>query len=202
MSLIETRSRPRGTAHSPSAGAAARGGYRGGKLPPLPRPRLPAPALLAKRDGHRGPIGRRRAWRRWVACSPIRPSRSYSTTPTTTSACSTGSTVSAPATLFDTRIAAQLLNEPGVGLAALLEKYLGVRLDKRFQRADWSARPLSPGHAGLRRQRIPRYLPELRDILRPSARRAGPLGWAEEEFGLLTATALHHQTGTSRPTSA
>lgn len=38
--------------------------------------------------------------------------------------------------VFDTRIAAQLLNEPGVGLAALLEKYLGVRLDKRFQRAD------------------------------------------------------------------
>ena len=28
--------------------------------------------------------------------------------------------------LFDTRIAAQLLNEPGVGLAALLEKYLEV----------------------------------------------------------------------------
>jgi ribonuclease D len=38
--------------------------------------------------------------------------------------------------LFDTRIAAQLLNEPGIGLAALLEKYLDVRLDKRFQRAD------------------------------------------------------------------
>src|SRR4051812_28024337 len=46
--------------------------------------------------------------------------------------------------LFDTRVAAQLLNEPGIGLAALLEKYLGVHLDKRFQRADWSARPLSP----------------------------------------------------------
>ena len=49
------------------------------------------------------------------------------------------------ANVFDTRIAAQLLNEPGVGLAALLEKYLGVRLDKRFQRADWSLRPLTPG---------------------------------------------------------
>ncbi|HLQ22431.1 MAG TPA: ribonuclease D, partial [Gemmatimonadales bacterium] len=45
--------------------------------------------------------------------------------------------------LFDTRVAAQLLNEPGIGLAALLEKYLDVRLDKRFQRADWSTRPLS-----------------------------------------------------------
>ena len=47
------------------------------------------------------------------------------------------------ARVFDTRVAAQLLNEPGIGLAALLEKHLGVRLDKRFQRADWSARPLS-----------------------------------------------------------
>ena len=45
--------------------------------------------------------------------------------------------------LFDTRIAAQFLNEPGIGLAALLEKYFGVTADKRFQRADWSARPLS-----------------------------------------------------------
>jgi hypothetical protein len=55
-------------------------------------------------------------------------------------------------TVFDTRIAAQLLNEPGVGLAALLEKYLGVRLDKRFQRADWSARPLSAEMLGTRRR--------------------------------------------------
>ena len=46
--------------------------------------------------------------------------------------------------LFDTRIAAQFLNEPGIGLGALLEKYFGVMADKRFQRADWSARPLSP----------------------------------------------------------
>src|ERR1019366_2701522 len=44
--------------------------------------------------------------------------------------------------LFDTRIAAQFLNEPGIGLAALLEKYFGITADKRFQRADWSVRPL------------------------------------------------------------
>jgi ribonuclease D len=40
-------------------------------------------------------------------------------------------------------VAAQFLNEPGIGLAALLEKHFGVKLDKKFQRADWSARPLS-----------------------------------------------------------
>jgi len=43
--------------------------------------------------------------------------------------------------LFDSRIAAQFLGEPGIGLGALLEKYFKVTADKRFQRADWSARP-------------------------------------------------------------
>jgi ribonuclease D len=87
--------------------------------------------------------------------------------------------------LFDTRVAAQLLNEPGVGLAALLEKYLGVRLDKRFQRADWSARPLSPEmleYAAADTQ----HLPALRDILRERLRERDRLAWAEEEFALAT----------------
>jgi ribonuclease D len=48
------------------------------------------------------------------------------------------------ANLADTQVAAQLLGEPQTGLAALLEKWLGVHLDKRFQRADWGARPLPP----------------------------------------------------------
>jgi ribonuclease D len=86
--------------------------------------------------------------------------------------------------LFDTRVAAQLLNEPGVGLAALLEKYLGVRLDKRFQRADWSARPLSPPMLEYAASDT-RHLPELRDILRVQLEARGRLSWAEEEFALL-----------------
>lgn len=44
--------------------------------------------------------------------------------------------------LRDTQAAAQLLGEEQTGLAALLEKYLGVSLDKKFQRADWGERPL------------------------------------------------------------
>ena len=86
--------------------------------------------------------------------------------------------------IFDTRVAAQLLNEPGVGLAALLEKYLGVRLDKRFQRADWSARPLSPEMLEYAASDT-RHLPELRDILKGRLEAQGRLAWAEEEFALL-----------------
>src|SRR5204862_6586076 len=48
------------------------------------------------------------------------------------------------ARIFDTRIAAQLAGEPAVGLAALLEKYVGVKLAKEHQKADWSRRPLPP----------------------------------------------------------
>jgi ribonuclease D len=86
--------------------------------------------------------------------------------------------------LFDTRVAAQLLNEPGVGLAALLEKYLDVHLDKRYQRADWSARPLSPEMLEYAAADT-RHLPRLRDLLRERLTQMGRLGWAEEEFELL-----------------
>jgi ribonuclease D len=87
--------------------------------------------------------------------------------------------------LFDTRVAAQLLNEPGVGLAALLGKYLGVHLDKKFQRADWSARPLSDGMLDYAAADT-HYLSALRDLLREQLIARQRLDWAEEEFELLT----------------
>lgn len=87
--------------------------------------------------------------------------------------------------LFDTRIAAQLLNEPGIGLAALLEKYLGVTLDKKYQRADWSVRPLTPEMLAYAADDT-RHLPRLRDILAERLVSMGRWSWAEEEFALLS----------------
>lgn len=86
--------------------------------------------------------------------------------------------------LFDTRIAAQFTNEPGIGLGALLERRFGVRTDKRFQRADWSARPLSPAMVAYAATDT-RYLPALRDSLRSDLIRLGRLAWVEEECELL-----------------
>jgi ribonuclease D len=83
--------------------------------------------------------------------------------------------------IFDTRIAAQFLNEPGIGLAALLEKYLGVKLDKKYQRADWSRRPLIPEMLSYAAMDT-KHLPELRDILRDRLAGLERLEWAEEEF--------------------
>ena len=83
--------------------------------------------------------------------------------------------------LFDTRIAAHLLGEPAVGLAALLEKHVGVTLDKKYQRADWSRRPLPPEMLEYAATDT-RYLLALREQLRAALEARGRLSWAEEEF--------------------
>jgi ribonuclease D len=89
--------------------------------------------------------------------------------------------------IFDTRVAAQLLGIKSFGLAALLERYFGVKLDKKFQRADWSMRPLSQGMLDYAAQDTIHLL-ELRDRLQHDLDRAGRLDWAREEFALLEGT--------------
>lgn len=86
------------------------------------------------------------------------------------------------ANVFDTRVAAQLANEPGIGLAALLEKYFGIQVDKRFQRADWSARPLSRDMLAYAASDTSHLL-ALRDTLQDALVGMGRMAWAEEEFG-------------------
>jgi len=49
-----------------------------------------------------------------------------------------------PESIYDTSIAAKLLGEKQTGLAALVEKYFGIKLNKENQKADWTRRPLSP----------------------------------------------------------
>jgi ribonuclease D len=85
--------------------------------------------------------------------------------------------------LFDTKIAAQFLGEPAIGLASLMEKYLDLRLEKRFQRADWAQRPL-PADMLAYAAEDTRNLPRLRDRLRELLAAKGRLEWAEEEFRL------------------
>jgi ribonuclease D len=85
--------------------------------------------------------------------------------------------------LFDTKIAAQMLGEPSIGLASLVEKHVGVRLDKKYQRADWAKRPL-PADMLEYAADDTRHLPALRDRLREALSAAERLHWAEEEFAL------------------
>ena len=89
--------------------------------------------------------------------------------------------------IFDTRIAAQLLGIKSFGLAALLDQFFGVQLDKKHQRADWSLRPLTPGMLDYAAQDT-RYLLDLRDELRSRLEKLGRLEWAREEFDRLEGT--------------
>jgi ribonuclease D len=89
--------------------------------------------------------------------------------------------------IFDTRVAAQLLGLKAFGLAALLERYFGVRLDKKHQRADWSMRPLPADMLEYAAQDTMNLL-ELRDRMRDALEKKGRLGWAREEFARLEGT--------------
>ena len=83
--------------------------------------------------------------------------------------------------VFDTRIAAQLLGIKAFGLAALLEQFFGVKLDKKHQRADWSMRPLTADMLDYAAQDT-RYLLALRDEMRARLEEKGRMAWAQEEF--------------------
>lgn len=89
--------------------------------------------------------------------------------------------------IFDTRIAAQLLGIKAFGLAALLEQYFGVKLDKKHQRADWSMRPLPRDMLDYAEQDT-RYLLELKDRMKGDLERKGRFAWAREEYDRLEET--------------
>ncbi|HEX3866388.1 MAG TPA: HRDC domain-containing protein, partial [Gemmatimonadaceae bacterium] len=89
--------------------------------------------------------------------------------------------------IFDTRVAAQLLGLRAFGLAALLDQFFGVKLDKKHQRADWSMRPLSRGMLDYAAQDTIHLL-DLRDRLEGELQRLGRWEWACEEFSLLEGT--------------
>ena len=86
--------------------------------------------------------------------------------------------------LVDTSICAQLLGYEGLGLAALLDRHFGVKLNKTHQRADWSMRPLPPDmleYAALDTH----YLIPLAAKLREELTALGRWEWAVEEFARL-----------------
>jgi ribonuclease D len=87
--------------------------------------------------------------------------------------------------LFDTMIACQFLGEKEVGLAAVLRKRFGVELDKRFQKADWSKRPLAPDMIAYAIADTSLLVPLYRQ-LEDELRVKGRLSWVEEESELVS----------------
>ncbi len=85
-----------------------------------------------------------------------------------------------PQSLFDTMFAAQLLNIPRFGLAALLEQHFGVKLDKDHQKANWSKRPLTQDLLDYAALDV-YHLPALRDQLTAGLAKLGRTEWLEQK---------------------
>ncbi|HFC13013.1 MAG TPA: ribonuclease D [Anaerolineae bacterium] len=66
--------------------------------------------------------------------------------------------------LFDTMWAARLIGYEKIGLASMLNALYGMKIDKKFQRANWCERPLSKGQLDYA-QTDTHYLFQLRDDL-------------------------------------
>jgi len=91
-----------------------------------------------------------------------------------------------PTEIFDTMLAARLLGEKQFGLGALVEKFLGVKLDKGPQKADWAQRPLTPRMEVYARNDT-RYLKTLEEKLRAELIAKGRIAWHEESCARLIA---------------
>lgn len=85
------------------------------------------------------------------------------------------------ANLFDTMHAARVLGYPAVGLDKLLGDKFGIKMDKRHQKADWGARPLTQEQVHYARLDT-HYLSGLRDVLEAELKDKDRLHFAHEDF--------------------
>jgi ribonuclease D len=82
--------------------------------------------------------------------------------------------------LFDTELAARFLGEPETGLNALVKNCFDVVLEKKYQKKDWSVRPLSTEMIAYAADDV-RYLISLHDLLRARLEEKERLDWVLEE---------------------
>jgi ribonuclease D len=96
--------------------------------------------------------------------------------------------------LFDTMIAARFLGIAEFGLAALLKGRFGIELDKKYQKADWSKRPLSREMCAYAAADTSDLLP-LYDQFRTELADKGRLSWLEEEGRLVCQARVSEKDG-------
>jgi len=90
--------------------------------------------------------------------------------------------------IFDTMQAARILGRENVGLASMLESELGIKIEKKFQRANWGERPLPAAMVSYARVDS-HYLIPLRNILQQELQQKGLLELAREDFKRVTRVA-------------
>jgi ribonuclease D len=96
--------------------------------------------------------------------------------------------------LFDTMIAARFLGIAEFGLAALLKARFGIELDKKYQKADWSKRPLSREMCAYATADTSDLLALYDQFLAELAHK-GRLRWLEEEGRLVCQARVSEKDG-------
>lgn len=87
--------------------------------------------------------------------------------------------------LFDTQIACKFLGLKETSLEAVLQARFGVTLNKKYQRKDWSKRPLPKEMIAYAADDV-RYLLPLAKMLVDELKDKGRLAWVQEECDLLS----------------
>jgi ribonuclease D len=102
------------------------------------------------------------------------------------------------ANLVDTMVCSQLLGYEAFGLAALLDRHFGFKVDKKHQRADWAMRPLPPDMLEYAATDT-RHLIALAGRLREELTALGRWEWAVEEFGRQEQIRFNEKDGDEEP---
>src|SRR5437879_115099 len=89
-----------------------------------------------------------------------------------------------PSSIFDTMLAARLLGLSQFSLGHLVEKYLGVKLEKGAQKANWALRPLTEKMERYARNDT-HHLKPLADKLRDELQAKSRLAWHAESCARL-----------------
>lgn len=87
--------------------------------------------------------------------------------------------------LFDTEIACRFLGSRESGLSAVLSKWFNIHLDKKFQRMDWSQRPL-PGAMLTYGAEDVKHLISLHEVMVRELDQKNRRAWVDEECVLLS----------------
>ena len=87
--------------------------------------------------------------------------------------------------LFDTELACRFLGIQQSGLDAVIQSFFRVKLHKKYQKKDWSKRPLPQDMINYAAKDV-QYLLQLSEILKKKLIKKRRLSWVEEEFQLLS----------------
>ena len=96
--------------------------------------------------------------------------------------------------LFDTMVACRILARENQGLGGVIKDLYGIKLEKKYQRADWGMRPLKPGM--LEYARLDTYfLIDVRNRFRADLQDMNRWQLAEEDFARLCRITVPENNG-------